>query len=147
MRNYLSTVRSRRPRFSLAFLGVAVTVHRKPNSCAPNRARVSDKTVVPVRGRSMVRKCDRKCHQRGSEAPIGHNIVQQPTKWCCPRRSTCGGPTTSSPCAAPTIPLIRPQGAEAAGGGLPSYSDLLTCLQIAEDARKFNNPDYLSISK
>jgi hypothetical protein len=37
--------------------------------------------------------------------------------------------------------------AKAAGGGLPSYSDLLTCLQIAEDARKFNNPDYLSISK
>ena len=33
------------------------------------------------------------------------------------------------------------------GGGLPSYSDLLTCLQMAEDARKFNNPDNLSISK
>ena len=33
------------------------------------------------------------------------------------------------------------------GGGLPSYSDLLTCLQMAEDARKFNYPDNLSISK
>jgi hypothetical protein len=33
------------------------------------------------------------------------------------------------------------------GGGLPSYSDLLTCLQMAEDAKKFNTPDDLSISK
>jgi hypothetical protein len=33
------------------------------------------------------------------------------------------------------------------GGGLPSYSDLLTCLQMAEDAKKFNTPDNLSISK
>jgi hypothetical protein len=33
------------------------------------------------------------------------------------------------------------------GGGLPSYSDLLTCLQLAEDAKKFNTPEDLAISK
>jgi hypothetical protein len=34
------------------------------------------------------------------------------------------------------------------GGGLPSYSDLLGCLQMARDARKFSTPrDYLSISR
>jgi hypothetical protein len=34
------------------------------------------------------------------------------------------------------------------GGGLPSYSDLLGCLQMARDARKFGTPlDYLSISR
>jgi hypothetical protein len=33
------------------------------------------------------------------------------------------------------------------GGGLPSYPDLLTCLQMAEGAKKFSTPEDLSISK
>jgi hypothetical protein len=27
------------------------------------------------------------------------------------------------------------------GGGLPSYTDLISCLQMARDARKFDTPD------